>query len=324
MSGTAYTARENVHQPTGKIGKEDKIQTEQTVFHNNDFVGIQVKQGFCEEQTERTHACTDDRNQYTTLNQNLKTTFELTGSGVLTDEAYRGLVEGVHRGIDEAFEVARGSITCHRIRTEGVDGGLDEDVRDGEHRALQSCRKSDPGNLNGDFLIDGKLFKVKLIDGVITYQTDNNADCGESLGNNCCQCNTCDIHMQDNNEDKIHSDVDEACDGQEQERTDGVADGAQDGACKVIKKHNRHAGKIYAHVECGKVDNVCRGIHQRQEWLCKNDADNAEEKTADNRKRNRRMDRFFDLTFLIGSVVTGYQNINADGKPYKYVDQEVD
>ena len=130
--------------------------------------------------------------------------------------------------------------------------------------------------------------------------------------------------MQTDNKDKVQTYVDKSCNGQEQKRADGIADSTQDGTCKVIKKHNRHAGKLNTHVEGGKVDNVCRSIHQCQQRLCQNDADDAEKKSTDNRKRNCRMYGVFDFTFLIGSVVTGNQYIDAYGKSHKDVNQEID
>ena len=136
MSGATDTAGEDIHQSADKVRQEDKVQTEQTVFHNNQFVCIEVKQRFCKEQTECAHTGTDDGNQNTALYQYFKAAFEFACAGVLADEADCGLVEGIHCRIDEAFEIARGSVACHGIRTEGVDGGLDEYVRNGEHRAL--------------------------------------------------------------------------------------------------------------------------------------------------------------------------------------------
>ena len=157
MSGASDASGQHIHQSAGKIRKEDEIQTEQTVFHNNGFVRVQIKQWFGKNQADSTHGSTDDSNQYRTLNQYLETTFEFARAGVLADEAYGCLVEGVHGCVDEAFEIAGGGVACHRVRTEGVDGGLDEDVRDREHRTLKSCRKSDAGNLHRDFFIDGKF-----------------------------------------------------------------------------------------------------------------------------------------------------------------------
>ena len=82
---------------------------------------------------------------------------------VLTDEGQGGLVDGIHGGIDKAFEIA-----CRRIsRDDGsrvcIDVGLDEHVGEREHTALKSC-----GQANGDHTEQSPLIHGKARDAAIT------------------------------------------------------------------------------------------------------------------------------------------------------------
>ena len=96
----------------------------------------------------------------------------------------------------------------------------------------------------------------EFVDGIVPHQTDNNTNSGKCLRDNGCQGNTGNVHVQADNKNKVQAYVDNACDCQEEERTYGIADCTQDGTCKVIQEHNRHAGKIYTHIKCGEVDNI--------------------------------------------------------------------
>ena len=104
----------DIHETAEQIGDTDDTQTQHAV--TDGFCGvvdIQTQQLGTETVSQSAQNGTGSCGTEQTVDQNLSDTLVLPGAGVLTDEVYGGLVEGIDGGVDEAFNVACGSIAGH-------------------------------------------------------------------------------------------------------------------------------------------------------------------------------------------------------------------
>ena len=52
-------------------------------------------------------------------------------------------MEAVHCSIAEALQIGYCRVAGHQHIAEGIHGGLDDDIGDGEHGTLNACRQAD-------------------------------------------------------------------------------------------------------------------------------------------------------------------------------------
>ena len=69
-------------------------------------------------------------------------------------------MEGIQRSVDKAFDIARRRIAGHDHIAEGIDGGLDHHVGNGEHGALDAGRQADADHFLQ--LMSGKVFEYPV------------------------------------------------------------------------------------------------------------------------------------------------------------------
>ena len=105
----------------------------------------------------------------------------LAGTVVLTGERQVGLVEGIHGRVDKAFDIGGRRVAGHDGRSERIDGGLDQDIRDGEDAALQSGRKTDLQDRDQPSRDDPDLSQVQVNRTVLKHQTADRQDHGKCL-----------------------------------------------------------------------------------------------------------------------------------------------
>ena len=66
---------------------------------------------------------------------------------ILTDEINSCLMEAVHQYVDKSFDICCGAVTGHQsLAVEGIDRGLDDDIGDGKHGALNTCGQANADN----------------------------------------------------------------------------------------------------------------------------------------------------------------------------------
>ena len=69
-------------------------------------------------------------------------TLTFAGAVVLSREGEIGLIEGVHGLVDEVFNVGGGGGASYYRGAEGVDGGLDKHIGQGEDDTLETGRQA--------------------------------------------------------------------------------------------------------------------------------------------------------------------------------------
>ena len=156
------------------------------------------------------------------------------GSIVLPGEGGAGLAERVEHVVGDDFDVERGAGGGHDNGAETVDGGLDDDVGHGEHRALHAGGQSDAQDLTQGEPVDAELAQINM-DGCVSMnqsiQQNHGADDVRDDGGRCDARNT---PMEQYDENQSHGHVEHAGNGEYGERSLGVADAAEDGCFEIV------------------------------------------------------------------------------------------
>ena len=90
-------------------------------------------------------------------------TIDLAGAVVLAHEACAGHIDGGHGIIDQVVCIGRGRVPLYHQRIEGVDTGLDKQVREGEHGILKACRHTEHQHALSDRPVELHLPEMERI-----------------------------------------------------------------------------------------------------------------------------------------------------------------
>ena len=258
------------------------------------------------------------------MDQDTGNPFLFPGTIVLTGKADGSLVESVHGGIDEAFNIAGRSVASHGNGAEGIDRGLNQHIGNGENRPLHARRKSDADHQDQAVFMDFQFIQVQAVHAFLMNQTAQNQKGGNALGDHGCDGNARHAQMENNDENQVEDDVDHTGGKQEVQRPLGISDSPKDGCAKVIEHGGRHADEIDAHVQSRLIQYVFRGSHKRKKGTCQKNADKNEDDSADQTQQDRGMHRLADCLFLLRSDVIGTEHIGAHRKADEDVHQQID
>ena len=155
-------------------------------------------------------------------------------------------------------------------------------------------------------------------------QTQNNQNCRYCLGNNGCQCNTGNTHLEHNNKKQVQNNIDHTRQGQKVQRTFGITDCTKDRCTKVIQHKCRHTDKVNAHIQNRKINNVFRSSHQFQKRFCKQNTHENQDDTTNNCGQNRGVNCFMHAIHISCAIKTCNHNVCTDRNTNKQVDDQVD
>ena len=82
-------------------------------------------------------------------------------------------MEGVEGNVNEALDIAGGSVAGHEYIAEGIDGGLNQHVGNGEQGALNTGRKSDAYHLGKLRLVKAHFLKLQAAGIGALHQSPN-------------------------------------------------------------------------------------------------------------------------------------------------------
>lgn len=168
------------------------------------------------------------------------------------------------------------------------------------------------------------MLKVQMAGTVHLHQTQDNQKCGNCLGNNGRQRNTCHTHVKDDDKEQVEDDVDHARQGQKVERALGVTDGTQDGSAEVVHHKSGHSYKVDAHIQNRQVDDIFRGAHHFQHRTSQQDADKNQDDAAPDGGQYRGVYRAVDAVIVLGAVIARNNDIGSDRNADKKIDDQVD
>ena len=135
-----------LHQAAQCIGGAEDDQTVHTCGNDDRTVGIEAEKLGTQEDNQTAKQQTYHKDTDNRAVQDRADTVMASGSHVLTGKRHIGLIKGIHRCINKAFNVGCCRTSGHDNFAEGVDGGLDDHVGQGKQGALQACWQADAQN----------------------------------------------------------------------------------------------------------------------------------------------------------------------------------
>ena len=312
----------DVHQAAQQVGQADDVDAVQPVGDDGLVGGVDGQQLLAEQDGQPAQRRADDRHDEQAVPQDEGDALLFAGAHVLAGKVEGGLVDGVHGGVDEVFDVGRGGAARHRQGAEGVDGGLDQHVGDGEHHALDAGRQAHPDDLQQDGGADLQLPEAELVAGVRLHQAAHHQEGGQVLGQGGGQGHARHIQVEGHHKKDVQAGVGDAGGGQEKEGPLGVPDGPQDARAKVVDHHGGHAQKDDPHIEHRLVQQVGRGVHPAQQGGQQGDARQDQHRAAAHRQQQGGVDGVVDPLPVLGAVAAGHDHAAPDGQAQKQVDHQ--
>ena len=146
------------------------MHTVQAVLDHFRVGRVNAKKLFSEEDKPVSHDKSNGTYENQTDRKDLFHALTVSGSHVLASKTQVCLVYRVHGCVYKALQISSGCVSGHGDGSERVHRGLDQYVGDGENSSLQSCRKTDPGNVQQFILVDGQLVKFQAAHAVQSHQ----------------------------------------------------------------------------------------------------------------------------------------------------------
>ena len=266
----------------------------------------------------------DDGYQDDARTENAANRVELARAHVLARKGQARLIEGVHRRVHKAFDVRRRAVARHGDGAEGIDRGLNEHVRNGEDRALETGGQADARQFCQLIAIDADLAPIEVNHAAGTDQADHYQHHGDGLGNDRRPGDARHAHVENGDKDHIQNHVHDARDGEVIQRPARIAHSAQDGRAKVIQHVGDHAGEIDAHIHRSLVQHIRRGIHPDEQLARGCHAEDHYDYAAHQANANGSVHRFAHIRRIARAIIARDDHACAHRQAHKHVHNQVD
>lgn len=207
--------------------------------------------------------------------------------------------------VAKPFDAGGGGIARNGGRTEGIDGGLNEHVGDGEHAALQTGGDADAQNQNEGAALDARFFRLEADIAVAGDQAGEDKRRADELADDGRDGDARDAELQPGDEQHVEDDIDHAADGQVIQRALGIADGAKDGRAIVIDEAGGQADGVNIEIELCAGQHVFGAAHQFQQRGGEEQQQRAEQHAGKNGQRHGGMHRAAHAVPVSGSGRAG-------------------
>ncbi len=256
--------------------------------------------------------------------EDLPAAVELPGAVVLGYEGGACLGEGIQDVVTEDLDVERRTAGGHDHGAEAVDGSLDDDVGNGEHRALETGGQADaqdPG-CNGPA---GVQVMQGQPDGFVGFQEDRQQDQGaDDIGDHRGNGHSCHGEMHNNHEEEIEDHVDDTRYRQGQQRGLCLADAAEDRGLEVVEEDGGHPGEVDAHVLQGMGVHVGGDVHEGETRPDHRFTDQRGGQSAGDGQQQGGLDRLFDGFRFPLPHRLGYDHIGTQGNAHEEIHEQAD
>lgn len=180
------------------------------------------------------------------------------------------------------------------IGTEGVDAGLDNDVGDGEHVALEGSGQAHTQNPAGAVIGEADLTAVHAEYTGAAHEHEHYQHTGYHLRNNGGGGNAQYSHAEAHDEQHVQDDIGQTGDDEEVERTLGIAHRPEDTRSYIIEEGGHHAQGIDPEIEGGIGNDIGGSTHGTEGRVCADEGDYHGDEAAGNGDGNRGVDRLAD------------------------------
>ena len=183
-----------------------------------------------------------------TQQQRFLAALDLARAEVLPDKGRARLRERVEDIVGDDLDVVGRARRRHDDCAEAVDRALNDDIRDGEHRALHTCGNADAQNLLEAQPVDAQLFRLKADDLVRFEQEDPQDRRADRVRQHRCDRDAVHAHVEHSHEEEVQDHVQNAGGRQRDQRNFRLTHAAEDRRLKVVEQDHRQARKIDAQV----------------------------------------------------------------------------
>ena len=204
----------------------------------------------------------------------------LLGADVLRDEGRRSHGHTLDEEHDEGVELVVARPAGHAGRTEVVNVGLDENVRERGDDRLDTRRETDRQDLPEHLQFDAAVVKGQTIDVLRTKQQEQCEPCRDELRDDRRERHAEDAEVELQHEQEVEDNVYDGGQYQEVQWAARVTDRTQDAGADVVDEEAGDTREVGAEVGAGVGHDVVRSRHEIEHERYAEDADDGEEHTA--------------------------------------------
>lgn len=325
VAKATQTAHHGVHDAAQGISPGDIAQADDTLL---DYVllagGIDAHQRMAEQigQVAQYHAGDDDEGL--AVDQAFVYPLALASAVVLAGEGEVGLVEGVHGLVDKVFDVGGGGGAGHHRGAEGVDGGLDEHVGQGEDDALEAGRQANFHDLAQNVPVNVHFTQVQAQGAILVAEAHQDKSGRDVLRDGGGHSYTGHAHAHQDNRHQVQYYIYHAGNDQVEQRTLGIALGTKNSCAEVIGHGGGHTQEVDAQIEGGQIDYVLRGGHPDQQLVGHDGTKHRQHCAADQSHEDGGMYCLAHHIVALAAQISGYYYVGAYRQAHKQGDQQVD
>ena len=248
----------------------------------------------------------------------------LARAEVLTVKGYRGLRERGADVIGEVLEIEARGRTCDGLRAEAVDAGLNEDVRNREHRLLHARREADL-----QYALHVPRVQANAVDPEPKWPffMEQRAEHQRRRGEVCeggRERDTRHAHPEDDDKQKIQDDVQDTGEDHVHQRALRISDRAEDRRAEIVECDEREPEHVDAEVQHRHVENLHRRADGFDERACDDEADGHQQETARNGHRDDRVDGIRHLVHASAADQRRHDDIRTDRRTDQEVHEDTD
>ncbi len=243
---------------------------------------------------------------------------------VLARKGGDGNAKGTHNHPEEAVNLAVSGPGRGGINTKGVDAGLDDDVGDGVHHALEPRRQADYHNTPQHCGIKGDLPRLQVVYLGGAGKGENHQHRADDLGKEGPQGNPQHPQGDVDHQKDIQNNVYQAASHQEVQGPAGIPHRPENAGAHVIDKVGDDAQKVDSDIGNGVGKDIGRGVHGDQGHGGDDPADNHEGKSPRQRKGHGGVDGPLCAVAVPGAVELRDDYRRAGGDTHKQPHQKVD
>ena len=155
-----------------------------------------------------------------------------------------------------------------------------------------------------------------------THQAEGYQHRAHRLGSHSRDGHACHIHVEADDQDEVQHHIHHTGDGQVNQRTLGIAHGAQDGGAEVIHHIEGHAQEVDLHVGGGQIQDGV--VHHLQQGPAEEEANQTHGHTGDDRQGHGRMHSLMHRRRIICAEGLCHRDAAAHAQADEHIDHQVD
>ena len=245
----------------------------------------------------------------------------LLRADVLAHGGGGGLHHGVRRAVEQPFNAHARAVAGDDRRAERVDRGLNDEVGNGEERALDTGGNADLHHFPEHMAGEAQLLEAHFLRA---QETAHREEAGHAQAEHRGQGDARHVDADDDHKEEIHHHVQHAGNGEIDERLARVAERAQRRGGEVIQRHDRQAEKVDAQIHRGERQHLVRAADKPQQRHREHKADHAGDHAADHAGDERCGHGAVQLVGLVRAVIPRAEHAAARGKTQKNIDDQID